>query len=195
MNYLKMIGLTGIVAMATLASTVGTASATTFEAGGVAQNKQLGISATATEFISLATTSGSPINSCAASTIMGQTSVFTGPKVTAGLSAMTFTMCNFPITVDTLGQLYFEWESGTTNANVFSENAKLTSGTPYGFTMTCETNAGTQIGTLTGATTASNPSTEAILDLNGVLNCGFLLPSVTLKGKYKLFGNEYGVVS
>jgi hypothetical protein len=191
----KIFGLAAAAALAMTAVAGGSASATTLEWAGVAQNKTVGISATATEFIVLSTTSGSPINSCAASSILGQTSVFTGAKVTAGLSEFKFTSCNFPITVDNLGQLYFEWESGTTSASVFSENAKLTSGTPYGFSITCETSAGTKIGTLTGATTASNPGTEAILHLNAVLNCGFLVPSATLKGTYKLFGNELGAVS
>jgi hypothetical protein len=61
---------------------------------------------------------------------------------------------------------------------VFSENAEVTVGTPFG-TVNCKTGEGVSIGDLTGA--ASGNTT---MHINGVLNCGFLLPSATWKGTY-----------
>ncbi|HEX6204942.1 MAG TPA: hypothetical protein VFZ29_03950, partial [Solirubrobacterales bacterium] len=67
---------------------------------------------------------------------------------------------------------------GTTNGTVFSEEAEITVGSPFG-TLNCKTNAGVDLGTLTGTKEG-----HATIDVNAVLNCGFLMPSATLKGTY-----------
>jgi hypothetical protein len=98
--------------------------------------------------------------------------------VTGALSSLTFGSCTRPVTVHKAGQLYVEHVAGTTNGTVFSENTEVTVGTPFG-TVNSKTGAGTDIGTLTGVNSGS-----ATLDINGVLNCGFLLPSALWGGTY-----------
>lgn len=170
---------------------VGSASATTLEWAGVTRNEAVGISPNLakSEFTTLSKTDKTPGNSCASSSALGTTtSPFSGTKVTAPLTELSFTNCNFAVTVHKPGQLYFEHISGTTNGTVFSENAEVTSGTAWGFTVNCKTGSGTHIGKLTGVS-----SGEATLDIDAVLNCGFLLPSGVWKGTYNMWGNGLGV--
>ena len=85
--------------------------------------------------------------------------------------------------------------TGGTNGSVASEEAVVTVGTPFG-TVTCNTGATTTIGTLTGATTTGNPGAHAIMDINAVLNCGFLLPSAKWEGTYTVTSpTDLGVVA
>jgi hypothetical protein len=67
---------------------------------------------------------------------------------------------------------------------VFSEQAEVTVGSPFG-NLTCKTGSGTTIGRLTGKGSGGG---AAILDVNAVLNCGFLVPSASWKGTYELTG-------
>jgi hypothetical protein len=63
---------------------------------------------------------------------------------------------------------------------VFSEEAEVTVLTPlFEAEVNCKTLERTDLGTVTGVQEGS-----ATMDINGVLNCGFLLPSATLKGSY-----------
>jgi len=184
MKYLKMLGLAAVAAMALMAVTAGAASATTLEVAGVAQNKSVSIQASVVGGAVLAKTDGSEANTCSVSSVKGATSVFSGTKVTGSLTELSFKTCkNESVVVDAAGGLYIEQEAGTTSGEVFSENATVTVPTSFGFSVTCSTSSGTRIGTLTGATTASS---HAILAISAVLNCGFLLPSATWKGSYKV---------
>jgi hypothetical protein len=180
MKYLKMLGLAAVAAMALMAFAAGTASATTLEVNGVTQNKAVALSASIEPGTSavLSRTDGSLANTCTTSNVAGTTSVFTGTKVTGALSTLTFESCTRPVTVHQKGQLYVEHEAGTTHGTVFSENAEVTVGTPFG-TVNCKTGAGTDVGTLTGVASGS-----ATMHINAVLNCGFLLPSASWKGAY-----------
>jgi hypothetical protein len=181
---LKMLGLAALAAMAFAAFAASPASATTLEVNGVTQNSSVSLSASLESGTSavLARTDGSLANTCDNSTVAGKTeTTFTGTKVTGDVSTLTFGSCTRTVTVDTKGSLYVEHISGTTNGTVFSEEAEVTVKTPFFEPeVNCKTGAGTDIGTLTGKKTGE----IATMDINAVLNCGFLLPSATWKGSY-----------
>ncbi|HYQ79702.1 MAG TPA: hypothetical protein VEP91_11395, partial [Solirubrobacterales bacterium] len=61
--------------------------------------------------------------------------------------------------------------------------AEVTVPTTFGFSVTCKTGEGTKIGTLTGVASSSEHATVTI---GAVLSCGFLLPSASLSGSYKV---------
>ncbi len=153
---------------------------TTLEVGGIPKGEPVEITASLDAGTSLVLnrTDGSFGNTCDTSHINGTTSVFTGTKVTGPLSTLTFESCTRPVTVHKAGKLYVEHIASTTNGTVFSEEAEVTVGTPFG-TVNCQTSTGTDIGTLTG-----KKEGNATIDINAVLNCGFLLPSATWKGSY-----------
>jgi hypothetical protein len=177
MNYLRVIGAAVAAATTILAITAGTASATTLEISGVAQNQAVTIEASATEAIVLAKTDGSEDISCAESHLNTTTSVFSGTKVTGALSQLTFKKCSREsVVVDAAGQWLIEHEAGTTKGKVFWENFQITVPTSFGFSVTC---------------TAVSPIVVAILVagffvIEGFLNCGVFLPSATIKGSYKV---------
>ncbi|HEX6206457.1 MAG TPA: hypothetical protein VFZ29_11695 [Solirubrobacterales bacterium] len=189
---LKNIGLAALAAMALAAFAASTASATTLELNGVTKNASVDFSASAesgTSFV-VARTDGSLANTCTTSTIAGATSSkVTGTIVTGAVSSLSFGSCSETVTVDDNGRLYIEYTSGT-NGTVFSEEAEVTIKTPFGNHVNCKTGGGTDLGTLTG-----KASGTATLDVNAVLNCGFLLPSATWKGSYTVTstGGSLGV--
>ncbi|HEX6204349.1 MAG TPA: hypothetical protein VFZ29_00890 [Solirubrobacterales bacterium] len=182
MKYLKMLGIAAVAAMSFMAFAASSASATTLEVGGVTQNGAVTITGSLDESVILARTDGSFANTCTKSHFHGTTTKFTKP-VTGPLSSLTFEGCERPVTVHKPGALEVVHIAGTTNGTVFSESAEVTSGSPFG-TLNCKTGETTHIGTLTAATTATNPTVHATVDVNAVLNCGFLVPSATWKGSY-----------
>lgn len=184
MKPLKKLGLAAVAAMALAASVASAASATTLEVGGVTQNSAVTITMSMQPGTSavMSRTDGSLAGTCTTSTAHGTTTVFTGSKVTAPLSTLTFESCTRPLTVHKPGNLFVEYETGGTNGTVFSENTRVTMSTPFG-TVNCETGEGTDIGTLTGVS-----SGHATLHINAVTSCGFLLPSATWKGSYVITG-------
>lgn len=175
-----------IVALATAAIpvfAVSSATATTLEIGEATQNKAVtftwsqesGLSST------LGRTDGTQTTTCTEMDASGTTfSPFTGHIVAASISTLTFE-CNHEITVHKAGQFYFTHASGTTSAKTFMKGTELTVPTTLGFTVTCKTGEGTEVGTLTGVKSGS-----AKVDINAVLNCGFLLPSASWKGTFIL---------
>jgi hypothetical protein len=187
MKYLKMLGLAAVAAMALMAVTAGSASATTLEIGGTVQSKAVSISASAEGTILLSDTENTQANTCSVSSVSGETSVFSGEKVTGPLKELSFTTCTrSPVTVNSPGQLYIIWEGGesSTSGSVFSENADVTVPTTFGFSVTCTTlPGGTKIGTLVGVKSSSE---HATLSVSAVLSCGFLLPSASWSGTYKV---------
>jgi hypothetical protein len=189
MNYFKIIGLAAVAVMALMPLAVPGASATTLEIGGVTQNKAVTIEGEATSPVFLAKTDGSAGNACSDSNFKMTTSVFTGTKVTGALSTLTFKRCSIEsVVVDAAGQFYIEWTSGT-SGNVYSENAKVTWPTAWGFSVTCETGSGTTLGKVTGVN-----SGHALLEVSAKLNCGFLLPSALFTADYTVT-SAIGVVS
>jgi hypothetical protein len=105
---------------------------------------------------------------------------FTGETVSGPISSLSFTKCtSSPVVVDTAGSLSVQRIGATTNGTVRSSGAKVTVPSPLGGTLTCVTGEGTDIGTLTGVKAGN-----AKMDINAVLNCGFLAPSSTWTGEY-----------
>jgi hypothetical protein len=183
MKITKILGVFAAAAMALMAF-AGTASATTLEIGGTAKNEPITIHATAESTVVLSATGGGFANTCTESTVHGVTTTpFSAARVGGTVGILTFGGCVEPVTVDSGGYLEIENIAGTTNGTVFSKNAKVTTGSPFG-NLTCTTSAaGTHIGVLTGVGVAPTPE-HATMDINAVLNCGFFLPSAKWEGKY-----------
>jgi hypothetical protein len=190
MKYLKMLGLAAVAAMALMAIGAGSASATTLEVGGVTKNASVTVAASVSGGAVLAKTDGTEANTCSESSVHGSTvSPFSATKVTGSLTTLSFKKCtNESVVVDAAGGLLVEYESGT-SGNVYSENAKVTVPTSFGFSVTCDTGSGTKIGTLDGVASGT-----AKMTISAVLNCGFLLPSATWKGTYTV-SSALGVVA
>jgi len=184
MNYLKMLGLAAVAAMALIPIAAGSASATTLEKGGVVQSGAVAITASAESSIVITDTE-TMANTCSVSSIAGTTAVFSGEKVRGSLSELSFTTCTMsPVTVDVKGGFYIINESGTTSGSVFSTSVSVTVPTTFGFSVTCTTLAGgTKIGTLHGK---AGSSEHATLTIAAVLSCGFLMPSADWSGTYKV---------
>ncbi|MDQ2631222.1 MAG: hypothetical protein M3Y75_09690 [Actinomycetota bacterium] len=192
MKYLKMLGLAAVAAMAMAAFTAGTASATTLSEGGAAKNSAVTISASLASGTSavLSRTDGSLANTCTVSNVSGETdSPYTGATVTGGIDSLSFESCTRTVTVHQKGTLHVA-HSGGENGTVSSSGAEVTVGSPFG-TLNCKTGTGTTLGTLTGGA-----SGHATMDINAVLNCGFLVPSASWKGTYTVTSpTGLGVVS
>ncbi len=182
MKYLKMLGLAAVAAMALTAFTAGSASAASLEVGGVKQesNVKLEASLEAKSSAVLSRTDGSLANTCANSSVTGETEKNFTTEPTGKISVLTFETCERPVTVHKAGQLFVK-SAGGTDGTVFSEEAEVTVGSPFG-TLNCKTGSGAHLGTLTG--TDGTPATHAVMDINAVLNCGFLVPSASWKGTY-----------
>ncbi|MDQ2630559.1 MAG: hypothetical protein M3Y75_06240 [Actinomycetota bacterium] len=180
MKFLKMLGLATVAAMALTAFTAGNASATALEAGGVEQNGTVTIEMSLAAGISMiiGRTDGSLANTCTTSNLAGDTETFTGTTVTGAVDSLSFSNCTRPVAVHKSGTLHIAHIAGTTDGTVTSSGAEITTGSPFG-TLNCKTEAGVDIGRLTG--TASG---HATLDFSAVINCGFLMPSATWKGTY-----------
>jgi hypothetical protein len=200
MKYLKMLGLAAVAAMALMAVVgASAASATTLEVGGVAKNSAVEIVATLEPGTSalLKDSAGTTTDTCTTSEVKGKTSVFTGAAVSGPISALTFTNCTHTTVVITKGSLSVTSIAGTTNGTVSSIGAEVTvQSTAFGASAICKTGAGTDIGTLTGATSgllAGNP--HATMDINGKINCG-ILGTATWTGAYTVTSpTDLGVVS
>ncbi|HEX3040906.1 MAG TPA: hypothetical protein VHP56_02300 [Solirubrobacterales bacterium] len=169
MAALAAMGLIGLVA--------GTASATTVEINGVAQTGAVAIEASIESGKSMIfkDTAGFSQNTCTTSVAKGTTETKTGTAVTGKLSLLTFSNCTRTLTVHKPGALEYVWNSGTTNATVYSEEAQITSGSPIG-TLNCTTGATTHIGTLTGVTAADIGAghLHGTLHFNALINCGII---------------------
>jgi hypothetical protein len=184
MKYLKMLGLAVLSAMAVTAFAAGSASATTLEVGGVAQNSSVTLEGSLTSGTSavLRTTDTGFIDTCTTSVIKGKTEgVFTGKAVSGKVSAMTFSNCTHSVKVISGGSVSVEHIAGTTNATVRSSGfqAEVLS-TTFGAWLNCTTN-NTHLGTFTGS-----KSGHASAAVNGVINCGFFVPSAKWEGHYTL---------
>jgi len=185
MNYLKMLGMAAVAAMALMAVVgAGTASATTLEVGTVAQNASVVIEATVKSGTSsiLKDEAGTTTDTCTTSVVKGKTeNIFTGAATVGGkLSSLTFSNCTHTTTVIAPGSLTVAWTSGT-NGTVKSSAAEVTVvSTFFGASAICKTGGGTEIGTLTGI---ANTKEHATIDINGTINCG-ILGNATWTGTY-----------
>lgn len=180
MNRLKMLGLAAVAVAAFAASAASSASATTLELTGSTFNGTITVTASLEpgSDTRYALTNGSFANTCTESHWHWFTSSFTTP-VQAPVQQFALAKCtNEAVVVDAKGSLSIVWISGTTNGTVTSSGTEVTVPSPIG-ALNCKTGSGTDIGTLTGKS-----SGQATMDVNAVLNCGFLAPSATWIGSY-----------
>ena len=174
MKHLQLVGLAALAATALSGLMTGSASATTLEVGGVVKNSSVFITATLKR-----STGGLFANTCLTSHFAATTtSPFTGTKVTAPISSLSFTNCTEePVVVEKLGALYIERIANTTNGTAFLEETIVKEPSPFG-SITCNFGSGTDIGVLTGVN-----ANHAILDVNAVVNCG-IIPSAIWEATY-----------
>lgn len=181
MNYLKILGLAAIAAVALSGFAASPASATTLEHDGITENDWFILAASLEigESSKLKFTNTTLANTCAASNFSGKTSTFTGTKVSGAFTAMSFSSCTTEkVVVDKAGNFSISWISGTTNGTLTSSGTEVTVPSPIG-TLNCKTLEGIDIGTITGVASGT-----ATIDINAVLNCGFLAPSATWTASY-----------
>jgi hypothetical protein len=172
MKHLKILGLMAVAAMAVMAFTAASASATTLAIGATKQTGAVTIKSslkTGTSAI-LKDEFGTTTDTCTTSTVEGKTSTFTGAAVSGPISSLTFSNCTHTTTVLANGSLSVTQIAGTTNGTVSSSGAEVTvNSTFFGASAVCKTGAGTDIGTLTGVT-----SGNATIDINATIGCGIL---------------------
>jgi hypothetical protein len=181
MKQLKKITLAAMAVLAiTALAGASSASATTLEIGGVAQNKSVAVEMTLASGASFLETDtfGNFLNTCTSSTIKWATgSPFSGTTVGGPVSTLSWTNCAEGNTVvHAAGSLSVERIAATTNGTVRSTGAKITTASVFG-TITCTT-SNTDIGTLTGLA-----SGHAKLDFNAVVPCT-LIGSAKWSGTY-----------
>lgn len=179
MKHLKLIATAMTVLAALAVVGVASASATTLEVKGVTKNEAVTIVGSLQKETSMvfSRTDGSLANTCTIFEIEGSAvSPFTGTKVAATGKTLQFGGCERPVTAHKTGTLIGEHIAGTTNGTMSSAEAEVTASTPFG-TVNCKTGLGTHLGTVTGTATG-----HATFHINAVLNCGFLLPSASMKG-------------
>jgi hypothetical protein len=193
MKHVKVLCLLTAAAMALTALAASSASAYTVEVGGVTKNESIEISGSLQKESTavLTRTDGSFANTCTGVTGTGTTeSPFTGETLGGSVKERTITGCTRSITIHKDGSVKIEHISSSTNGTVFSSGVEITSGTPFG-TVNCKTGTGTHMGVLTG-----KASGEATVEVNAVVNCGFLLPSTGLKATLVVTSPEgLGVVA
>ncbi|HET8955963.1 MAG TPA: hypothetical protein VFN18_09930 [Solirubrobacterales bacterium] len=203
MKLSKIFGFAAVMAMAVMAIGAGSASATTLEVNGVAQNNAVTINASLESGSSalLKDSGGTTVDTCTESSVGGTTEKdvsgdYSGTTVTGALTTLSFGKCSHPTKVISKGKLHVEWITGTTNGTVSSSGAEVTVwSTVFQITAVCKTGEGSDIGTLTGATNgSSNSAAFATLDINGKMSCGIF--SATWTGSYIVTSPaELGVVS
>lgn len=171
MIYLRTLGFAVLATMALMASiAAGSASATTFEVGGVAKNSSVTIEASVAAGSStiFKDTNNLTIETCTGWTIKaGSVSPFTGTSVTAAISSMTLTGCSHKATVIKPGTLHIAWTAGTKGTTWISGSEVTFESTIFGISCIAKTGEGTTIGTLTGVA-----SGNATWDFNGVIPMG-----------------------
>jgi hypothetical protein len=151
MKYVKMLGLLAVAAAALMAF-AGTASATILTSpSGTTYTGEIKAEAGTTELHGPFTTV-----SCKKSTVAGSVESH-GASTTAGgkISSLTFTECNFPVTVLKAGSLeiHTSGESANGNGTLTSSGAEITIATSIANCIF--TTSSTDVGTLTGGTPAT----------------------------------------
>lgn len=169
MKNLKMLGLAAVAAMALTAfAAAGTASATTIEVEGNAQNKAVAFTVTLEggKASFWKNTMGEGLNSCTQSEWNGGTlAPYTEEEeVNANFAAYFFGECLNPVTIHKPGIIEIEWTQNT-EAKVYSTGTEVTVKTGLG-TLTCTTKE-RLIGVLKGVNKGN-----AELSVNAVIECG-----------------------
>jgi hypothetical protein len=182
MKITKMIGLAAMVTVVATSS----ASATTLEVQGITKNESIAIEASvsAESSTTFQYTNGQPFATCAGSELKTATeSPYTrmpGP-VGGKVSTLSFSGCTDTFEVISMGTLSIEHISGSTNGTVVSSGAEWRIGWPKK-AIFCKTGKGTDLGTLTWG--APYPDGHATLDVNAVLDCGWIFGEAVMQGTY-----------
>lgn len=186
MRQLKRLAVIGLAPMAIgafLATDV--ASATTLAIGGSPKNNSLGITFADVKNgpIVWKRTSGPVQNECKdPHAYFETTGSFTGTTVGGPVSDLTYHECNKSVTVDQAGSLTIERVGSSTNGTVKSSGTEVTVfSEEFNLYITCKTGSGTDIGELVGS---GDVTKHAVLIINTVLNCGFVVPSANVEGLY-----------
>lgn len=193
MRNLKKSSLIALAMMAVIAfAAAATASATTLEVKEEKEEISIGFTVTlkAETTLTFKPTSGEAVATCTESETNGDTfAPFTGKgPVGAGFAEFYFNKCTTTVKVLNFGTLSTSWIEGTTNGTVTSVEAEFTMiYKPLGTDVICKTGKGVDIGHLTGLAEG-----QATFQVNAVLNCGFLFPSMVWQGTY-LFTTPLGL--
>jgi hypothetical protein len=186
MKCFKFLGIAWALAVFAAAWGGGSASATTIEVGGVAQNKSVNGNASLAPETSLILkdSSGTTTDTCTESQLKGATEgTFTGASVGGKVSTITVGSCSHTTKVLATGSVSVVWTSAT-NGTVSSSGAEITTvSTAFGVSAICKTGSGTSMGTVTGV-----KSGHATMDINAKVSCGILGTS-TLTGTYNGTGS------
>jgi hypothetical protein len=199
MKYMKILGLAAIAAMALTAFLgVGTAGASSIKVFGAAGSLPAGTvieaSLEAGNSAVLEDSFGLTGTTCTGSTVAGTMSRVTpagSPK--GALSTLTFTPCPHTVDVESKGELEVRNIAGTTNGTVFSIGAKVkVFSTLLNQSCIANTGAGTDLGTMTGATAAGS---KATMDISASIPLeGCSAASSKWTGKYEV-SKPLGLVS
>jgi hypothetical protein len=159
----------------------GNASATTLEVGGVKKNESVVMEAVSTNWTTLKSTMGETVNTCDLQFKVATTSPYTGATVHGKITSITG-LCSHLRTINSPGTLSIASIPGTTNGTVTASGLswKIRS-TTFGIDVDCNSGEGAHIGTITGVAGG-----HATLHTNGVLNCGFFVPSAKLEGTFMI---------
>ena len=192
MKYLKMLGFAVVAAMALTAFLgAGSASAQTLykyttpsASDSIAVGTELVFSLGAGTSALLKDTSGGVNDTCTGSEMKGKVGTNTTTDAGGAISTLTFTGCSHTTDVLANGELEIKNIAGTTNGTVVSKGARVTfKSTIFGISCVANTGAGTTIGTLTGAKSAT---AQATMDINGLIVLEICGGDVTWTGSYEV---------
>lgn len=176
---LRVAGALFVALALTVLAGASSASATTLETKGVAENAAITLRtsiASGGSFLETDTNNVSA-NTCTSSTIEGATSTFTGTAVGGPISALSWTNCTQGNpTVDAKGSFGIENIAGTTRGTVRWNGSDITTPSFFG-NLTCST-SNTDIGTLNGVSSGT-----ATLTINAVVPCT-VIGSMKWSGTY-----------
>ncbi len=185
MKYIKMLGLAAVAAMALMAFGAGTASATELYqlktgANAVTLGKGTTIDASLTGSAKLEA-GGEVLDTCTGGTVDGvvdnpgsSTTTVSGP-----INELTWTGCTKPTTTVKTGALEIHYSSNT-NGTVTGSGSEVTINGIFGTSCVYGTGAGTDLGTLVGATGPHAHATLAINTSVPRVSGGFLCPSTAV---------------
>ena len=185
MKYVKILGLMAVAAAALMAF-AGTASATVLKSTGatVPATTILKASLESGSTASLADTAGNPIQTCTSSEVEGEIENAGGASATVSgpVTKLTFSggaTCSVTVTLVKTDRLEIHHIAGTTNGTLTASGFHVVLHV-FGTQCTYGAGASTDLGTATGATTATNTGTLATMDVDAIVNRqtgGFLCPT------------------
>ncbi len=186
MKHLKMLSLAAVAAMALMAFGAGTASATELyqlktSAAPATLAKGTVIDASLTGSAKLES-GGEVLDTCTGGTVKGKTTTAgsSTSTVSGNIEELTWTNCTKPTTTVKNGSLEIHHISGGTSGTVTGSGSEVTINGIFGTSCVYGTGAGTDLGTLVGATGPHSHATLAINTSVPRISGGFLCPSTAV---------------